>query len=87
MSEASKGEIQKCITLAFKFDFIDEFINKLISRANRNTSEVNILLEYIEFLSDPKKIIEQYDQDVCIGQIEENLKIAFTKLDLYMNIV
>ena len=73
--------------LAFKFDFIDEFIKKLISRANHKTSEVNILLEYIEFLSDPKKIIEQYEPGVQIGEITQNLQIAFTKLDLYMNLI
>ena len=73
--------------MAFKFDFIDEFIKKLISRANHKTSEVNILLEYIEFLSDPEKIINQYEPGVEIGEISENLKIAFTKLDLYMNLI
>lgn len=73
MRRSSSGEIQKCISLAIKFDFIDEFIRKLINRANRNTSEVNILLEYIDYLSDPEKIISQYEPDVEIGDIRQNL--------------
>lgn len=87
MQQATKGEIQRCISLAFKFDFIDEFIKKLITRANHKTSEVNVLLEYIEFLSDPEKIISQYNPEVKIGEIQEVLAIAFTKLDLYMNLI
>lgn len=73
--------------LAIKFDFIDEFIKKLISRANRNTNEVNILLEYIDYFSNPEKIMAQYEPDVKIGDIRENLHIAFSKLDLYVNLV
>ena len=57
MSRSSSGDIEKCINLAIKFEFIDEFIKKLITRADRNTDEVNILLEYIEYFSNPEKII------------------------------
>jgi len=49
--------IQKCIVLAIKFEFIDEYIGRLINKANRNTSDVNILLEYIDYFSNPEQII------------------------------
>lgn len=53
--------------LAIKFDFIDDYIKKLISKANRNTSEVNTLLEYIEHLNNAERIISQYEPNVKIG--------------------
>jgi hypothetical protein len=77
MKRSAKGEIEKCIMLSIKFDFIDEFIKKLITRANRNTNEVNILLEYIDYFSNPDKIMAQYQPDVKIGDIRHNLHIAF----------
>jgi hypothetical protein len=73
MSKCSSNDIEKCISLAIKFDFMDEFIKKLITRANRNTSQVNVLLEYIEYLNSPERIIAQYDPEVRIGDIRDNL--------------
>lgn len=57
MSKCSTNDIEKCISLAIKFEFMDEFIKGLITRANRNTKEVNVLLEYIEYLHSPERII------------------------------
>lgn len=57
LKRLSGENIQKCICLAIKFEFADQFINKLISRANRNTNEVNILLEYIDYFSNAENII------------------------------
>jgi hypothetical protein len=44
-------------------------------------------LEYVDYLSNPEKIIEQYGEDVKIGDISKNLHIAFSKLELYMNLI
>ena len=73
--------------LAIKFEFIDEFIEKLINRANRNSKEVNILLEYVDYFSKPENIISQYGPDVKIGEIRDNLCIAFNKLAMYIDLI
>ena len=57
MQRASSGDIEKCINLAIKFEFIDDFIENLIKRAGGDTERVNILLEYVDYLSNPEKII------------------------------
>lgn len=87
MTKCASSEIEKCINLAIRFDFIDNFISKLIARANHNTGEVNLLLEYIEYLHNPERIISQYEPDVKIGDIRDNLRVAFSKLDLYCNLI
>lgn len=45
------------------------------------------MLEYVDQLSNPEKLIEQYGQDVTIGEIKPNLEIAFMKLNIYTNLI
>ena len=87
LKRSSSLNIQKCIMLAIKYNFIDKFISDLIVRANRNTKEVNVLLEYIDYFSNPENIIAQYDPETKIGDIREKLITAFNKLDLYINLI
>lgn len=82
--------IQRFIILAIEFDFIDSLMSKLIARANRNTDQINNILSYIDTLRNPENIIsiiDQYDPDVRIGEIRDNLIIAFNKLDLYCKLI
>ena len=58
MRKNSSENIQQCIVLAIKFDFIDEFIARLISHVNRKTDHVYVLLEYIDYFGNPESIIE-----------------------------
>lgn len=57
LAHANEIDIQKAITLAIEYDFIDQFIEKLINRANRKTADLNTLLKYIECVAKPERII------------------------------
>lgn len=46
-----------------------------------------MLLEYVDQLSNPEKLINQYGPDVTIGQIKPYLEVAFLKLSLYACVV
>lgn len=59
----------------------------MIEKANSNTEELNILLKYIDYFSKPEQILNQYGSDVCIGDIKDELIIAFNKLDLYLTLI
>jgi hypothetical protein len=82
-----KPEIQKSIDLAIKFEFIDDYLNNMVIRAQKDTDKLNTLLEYIEYFTNPETIISQYGPDVKIGDISENLTVAFTKLNFYMSLI
>ena len=87
LKHTNSDNFQKGMILAIQFNFIDEFIQKLIEKANRNTNEVNVLMQYIDYFHNPDQIVQQYGQDVTIGQIRDKLTIAFSKLDLYQKLV
>ena len=87
LKRIDSSNIQQCIILAIRFEFIDTLISKLISRANHNTGDVMILLEYIDQFTNPENLIDQFSPDVEIGEIRENLQKAFYKLDLYINLI
>ena len=57
LKRSNSENFQKCIILAIQFNFIDEFIKKLITKANKNTADVNVLMEYIDYLHNPQQII------------------------------
>lgn len=60
LRKLKSSEMEKGLNLAMRFNFIDRFIEGLIERANQNTDQVNTLLEYVDYLSNPEKLIEQY---------------------------
>lgn len=48
------------------------------------------MLEYIDYFgkfSNTQEIIAQYDPDTKIGDIRDKLIVAFSKLDLYVNLI
>ena len=65
-------------------------MRNMISKANKNTDEINVLLEYVDYFGkfgSINEIISQYDPEARIGDISENLIIAFNKLDLYVDLI
>lgn len=44
-------------------------------------------MQYIDYFHNPDQIVQQYGQEVTIGEIRDKLMIAFSKLDLYQKLV
>jgi len=45
-----------------------------------------VLLEYVDYLRNSDKIINQYSDDVKIKEVGDNLKVAIDKLNLYISL-
>jgi len=64
-------------------------MQSLIQNATKN-NKINILLEYVDYFASPdsiNSIISQFDPETTIGDIRDNLIVAFGKLDLYVSLI
>jgi hypothetical protein len=76
LDKTSEEKIETCILLSIEYNFINDFYKKMIEKANSNTNELNNLLKYIDYYSEPKDLLNQYGTDVRIADINDELKIA-----------
>ena len=86
LQKVSSKNAHQFILLAIEFKILDSFLSEYIKRAG-TIDEISGLLEHVDYMSKPetiKMVLDKYDQDsVSIGEVRENLKAAFQKLDSY----
>ena len=63
-----------------KFNFVQNFVDKLLSEENHSVEDLNTILEYVDHLDASKKLIDQYSPEVKICDIKEQIISAFEKL-------
>lgn len=84
MVENCGDDLASVIDLAVAFNISDEILwNEILKKSAGSVSKINQLLRYADVYGRPERFIDQYDDDLSLGQIYDPLMDMFSRLKTY----